>query len=170
MTPTVPALVPALAPVHAPVPVHAPATAAWFSPGTALLAQSSPALPGATELPHGAKPAGGGFNNTDLLIVLACALALSAVLFFWAFFIRKRPKTMRGALVVERAKRGSKDDSDGRKRKRKRRPDHPDNWGRNPTLGETGGLPPVRPAGEGDPEADDAADDSESQSPAPRPR
>jgi hypothetical protein len=28
---------------------------------------------------------------------------------------------------------------------RKRRPDHPDNLPRNPTLGETGGLPPVRP-------------------------
>ena len=89
------------------------------------------------------------FLGTDISVVLVIVLALSAVLFFWAFFLRKRPKTARGALVIERADKDkhSKEayGSSGRRKRRKRRPDHPDNWGRNPTLGETGGLPPVRP-------------------------
>ncbi len=89
------------------------------------------------------------FLGTDVSVVLAIVLVLSAVLFFWAFFMRRRPKTVRGSLVVERAEKHkhSKEafGSSGRRKRRKRRPDHPDNWGRNPTLGETGGLPPVRP-------------------------
>jgi len=84
--------------------------------------------------------------GTDVTLVLGVALALAAILFFWAFFIRKRPKHMRGALVVERSEKHSRDGhgSSGRRKRRKRRPDHPDNWGRNPTLGETGGLPPTK--------------------------
>ena len=84
--------------------------------------------------------------GTDVTLLLGVALALAAILLFWAFFIRKRPKHMRGALVVERAEKHSRDGhgSSGRRKRRKRRPDHPDNWGRNPTLGETGGLPPTK--------------------------
>jgi hypothetical protein len=83
--------------------------------------------------------------GTDITIVLGAALVLTAALFFWAFFLRKRPKHMRGALVVERAdKRAKETGASGRRKRRKRRPDHPDNWGRNPTLEETGGLPPER--------------------------
>jgi hypothetical protein len=33
----------------------------------------------------------------------------------------------------------------GKHRVRRRRKDHPANLPRNPTLGETGGLPPIRP-------------------------
>ena len=84
--------------------------------------------------------------GADLTLVLGIVLALTAILFFWAFFIRKRPKHMRGALVVERSEKHSREGhgSSGRRKHRKRRPDHPDNWGRNPTLGETGGLPPTK--------------------------
>jgi hypothetical protein len=83
--------------------------------------------------------------GTDITIVLGAALVLTAALFFWAFFLRKRPKHMRGALVVERADKHSRETgTSGRRKRRKRRPDHPDNWGRNPTLEETGGLPPER--------------------------
>jgi hypothetical protein len=101
--------------------------------------------------------------GTDVTLVLGVALALAAVLFFWAFFVRKRPKHMRGALVVERAEKNSREahGSSGRRKRRKRRPDHPDNWGRNPTLGETGGLPPTRAE---DPETPP----SDSQSPSAR--
>lgn len=87
--------------------------------------------------------------GADITLVLGILLALTAIFFFWAIFIRKRPKQMRGALVLERAPRHAKDKeshgASGRRKRRKRRPDHPDNWGRNPTLGETGGLPPPRP-------------------------
>jgi len=85
--------------------------------------------------------------GADITIVLAVALALTAVLFFWAFFIRKRPKSARGSIVVTRHDKNSKSayGSSGRRKHRKRRADHPSNWGRNPTLSETGGLPPPRP-------------------------
>lgn len=79
----------------------------------------------------------------DLMLILAIVLGLAAILFFWAFFIRKRPRRAHGALVVQR--RDDSQSASGRRRRRKRRPGHPDNWGRNPTLGETGGLPPSRP-------------------------
>ena len=84
--------------------------------------------------------------GADLPIILGVILGLSALLFFWAFFIRKRPKQARGSLVVSRREKASDDaaGTDARRKRRKRRPDHPDNWGRNPTLGETGGLPPAR--------------------------
>lgn len=110
-----------------------------------FLAQATPATADPQDIRKSlnSKSTGG---NTDIIIILACALALSLVLFIWAFFIRKRPRSARGSFVVER-RRKSQDDSDtdpSRRKRRKRRPDHPDNWGRNPTLGETGGLPPSR--------------------------
>src|SRR5437773_1514475 len=94
-----------------------------------------------------AKPPSPKIFGTDITLILALVLGLAALLFFWAFFIRKRPKQMRGALVLERADKRPREPSgpSGRRKRRKRRPDHPDNWGRNPTLGETGGLPPARP-------------------------
>jgi hypothetical protein len=85
--------------------------------------------------------------GTDITIVLAVALTLAALLFFWAFFVRKRPKNVRGSIVVSRHDKHSREayGSSGRRKHRKRRADHPSNWGRNPTLSETGGLPPPRP-------------------------
>src|SRR6266516_2864767 len=97
-----------------------------------LLAQMDPKELEA--LKEAAKPPVHKVLGTDVTVILGVVLALIAILFFWAFFIRKRPK---------------------------RRPDHPDNWGRNPTLGETGGLPPARPE---EPEAPPPAP----QSPSPR--
>jgi hypothetical protein len=83
----------------------------------------------------------------DTGLILGAILVVVAALFFWAFFIRKRPKRHHGSMVMERARKHSREEqgSSGRRRRRKRRPDHPDNWGRNPTLGETGGLPPAKP-------------------------
>jgi len=81
----------------------------------------------------------------DLMLILGVVLCLAAILFFWAFFIRKRPRQARGTLVEQSRHSGESRGSGGRRRRRKRRPEHPDNWGRNPTLGETGGLPPSRP-------------------------
>jgi hypothetical protein len=85
--------------------------------------------------------------GADITIVLAVALAAAAILFFWAFFVRKRPKNARGSIVVTRRDKHSKEarGASGRRKHRKRRGDHPSTWGRNPTLSETGGLPPQRP-------------------------
>jgi len=83
----------------------------------------------------------------DMGLILGALLLVAALLFFWAVFLRKRPKQSHGSLVVERARPVAKDahGAAGRRKRRKKRPDHPDNWGRNPTLEETGGLPPARP-------------------------
>lgn len=104
----------------------------------------------------------GSWWGSDTSLILAAGLALTAVFFFWAFFLRKRPETRRGSLVLERAKRESQEryGSSGRRRRRKRRPDHPDNLPRNPTLAEIGGLPPPRPD-----KLDPPAGDGPTQSP-----
>jgi len=114
-------------------------------------------------LKEAAKPPVHKVLGTDVTVILGVVLALIAILFFWAFFIRKRPKQVRGALVLERPEKHAREayGASGRRKRRKRRPDHPDNWGRNPTLGETGGLPPARPE---EPEAPPPAP----QSPSPR--
>jgi len=113
----------------------------------------------------------GTFSHPELVIVLVSALVLSALLFIWAFFIRKRPKNARGSLVVERARKGSQSSDPNVRRRRKRKPEHPDNWGRNPTLGETGGLPPLRQNVEGGEEGSDASPTGNEDGPqAVRPR
>jgi hypothetical protein len=90
----------------------------------------------------------------ELPLLLGALLGVALLLFVWAFFIRKRPKHSRGSLILTRAAHSAEAVSaDGRRRRRKRRPEHPDNWGRNPTLGETGGLPPVRPEDSAPPES-----------------
>jgi hypothetical protein len=99
------------------------------------------------ELKNAARASKPKLFGTDVTLILALFLGLAAILFFWAFFIRKRPKNARGSLVVQRVEKHSGDayGSSGRRKRRKRRADHPSNWGRNPTLSETGGLPPPRP-------------------------
>jgi hypothetical protein len=103
--------------------------------------------------------------STDTSLILAAGLALAAVFFFWAFFLRKRPETHRGSMVLERAKRESPEryGSSGRRRRRKRRPDHPENLPRNPTLAEIGGLPPPRPEEPEPPTGDGPAQSPELQ-------
>ena len=105
------------------------------------------------ELPHeeafrdAAKKGGSnGLFSNETGLVLGAILLLAAVIFFWAFFFRKRPKHSHGSLILERARKTSKEtaDSSSARKRKKRRPGHPDNWGRNPTLDEAGGLPPLR--------------------------
>jgi hypothetical protein len=111
------------------------------------------------EMRNAAKMSRPQLFGTDITVVLAIALALAAILFFWAFFVRKRPKSARGSIVVTRGDKHSKEayGSSGRRKHRKRRADHPSNWGRNPTLSETGGLPPPKPE---EPESPPAAPSS----------
>ena len=88
--------------------------------------------------------------GTDITIVLGVLLGLAAILFFWAFFLRGKPSHMRGSVVVTRTNKPGTDPkksspSSSGHRRRKRRAEHPSEWSRNPTLSETGGLPPPRP-------------------------
>lgn len=83
--------------------------------------------------------------SRETILVLVAIGVLSAILLIWALFIRKRPKDVHGSkVIVESDRKSQRYGSSGRRRHRKRRPNHPDNWGRNPTLAETGGLPPLR--------------------------
>lgn len=110
---------------------------------TPLIAQippkATPLMPEPLEAPR-------RFADRGTMLLLACLIALTAISFFWAFFLRKRPKGPRGTLLVDSRRHRPSEayGSSGRRRRRKRKATHPDNFGRNPTLSETGGLPPPR--------------------------
>jgi hypothetical protein len=97
----------------------------------------------------GATPKLFGMGLRDTLLILGAALALGLMLFLWVYLTRKqRPShNSHGSLIlVKRDKHRSRESSPStRRRRRRRRPDHPDGLPRNPTLQETGGLPPPRP-------------------------
>jgi hypothetical protein len=91
-----------------------------------------------------------GLGMRDILLVIGAALVLGLVLFLWAYLTHKTrrshhnsnrlSKTITRATKPSGAPPGTK-----RGKIRKKRRDHPDLLPRNPTLGETGGLPPIRP-------------------------
>ena len=92
------------------------------------------------------KGPGQRFNNTDILIILTAAVAVAVAIVIWLVFFRKsepeeyeypEPKPAQAARdeAVEPGERR-------RRRKRRRVRDHRP---RNPTLDQTGGLPPPRP-------------------------
>ena len=108
-----------------------------------LIAQAGPLTPSSLPETGSAPPA---MADKSTMIVLAAAILIAAVAFFWAFFLRKRPKHSRGTIGADRRSGSSHGfGSSGRRRRRKRRDSHPENLPRNPTLSETGGLPPPRP-------------------------
>lgn len=109
-------------------------------------------------------------DPTDTVLVLGAIVVVVGLLFFWAFYVRKRPDTKHGSprlLGSEHSHRhhhhhrrrhhrhhhqpqdqqsgGQESRDPERVRVRKRRRRHPDHYPRNPTLGETGGLPPLKP-------------------------
>ena len=119
-----------------------------------MLAQVDPAR---DLLPRPSK--GGGIaDTTDSLIILGFILILAAALFSWAYFLRKRPSVVQGSNALVRPKRRHHHSRDSRRhaqreegestrriRVRRRRRRQSDDLRRNPTLEETGGLPPLRP-------------------------
>ena len=84
----------------------------------------------------------------QFLIVLGAVLLVSSAVLLWAWLIRKRRRSGRKRRrhhrsIAETTAVGIKEvqqiiNKRKRRRRRERRP-------RNPTLAETGGLPPVRP-------------------------
>ncbi len=89
-----------------------------------------------------------GLRLHDILLVLGAAIALGLVLFLWAYLTHKRRRHSSHALskpIYGAEKKPSEANPGERMRIRRRRRRHPENLPRNPTLGETGGLPPVRP-------------------------
>lgn len=89
-----------------------------------------------------------GLGVRDLVLLVGIAAVLGLVLFLWVYMMRReqRQHLSRNRTITRAERPTRRDESDDRRRRlRKRRPDHPDNLPRNPTLGETGGLPPIRP-------------------------
>ncbi|HEY2950973.1 MAG TPA: hypothetical protein VGK40_00240 [Verrucomicrobiae bacterium] len=95
------------------------------------------------------KPDKTAFRFDDTLVIVCAALGVALILFLWAYFIRKGRSRRSRTLARSGARPADREHSSGfftgRRRRRRRRRDHPDDRPRNPTLGETGGLPPQRP-------------------------
>ena len=119
-----------------------------------------------TLLPSDVMPSGRrvGLTFKELLMVLGAVAFVTLLVVIWAVYFRKRsnrhshhhhhhhhdpePEPSSEASVLSTD--ASAESSDGRRyrRKRRRRRDHRP---RNPTLAETGGLPPLRPEQPPDP-------------------
>jgi hypothetical protein len=90
-------------------------------------------------------------------LTLGLALAVAVALFIWAFFIRKRRPTDPRLKAIEP---GPLEDPEANQethhhhhhgrhhRRHKKHRSQTSHRQRNPTLAETGGLPPIRPEGE----------------------
>jgi FtsZ-interacting cell division protein ZipA len=88
-----------------------------------------------------------GLGLREILIVVGVAVILGLLLFLWAYFTYKDRRHRSGNHLSRPIYRADKKavDADPKKVKlRKKRRRHPDHLPRNPTLGETGGLPPMR--------------------------
>lgn len=108
--------------------------------GRLFLAQIEPVRPGG----------GGGLGKlpglgTDILAIVGAGIFVFVVLMIWAVYFRKKPREGPSPSRVSYRVRedGNIEEQAGHKRRhRRRRKEH---RGRNPTLAETGGLPPPRP-------------------------
>ena len=90
------------------------------------------------------------FGSPEFMLVLGLAAALTAAVFVWALVIRKRRPTDPHLRALEPAQAAEKGASDGHghHRRHRRRRSNSSRERRNPTLQETGGLPPPRPEDE----------------------
>ena len=90
-----------------------------------------------------------GVALRDLLLLLGVVAILTLSLYVFAYLTRRkrRRRISRSGPEMWGADRHAQQSERGeaRVRIRKKRREHPDFRPRNPTLGETGGLPPVRP-------------------------
>lgn len=83
-------------------------------------------------------------STRDLLLVCSAALAVAVLLFMWAYFIRKRRDERQDRSDPSDALRENSSLADGERRKRRRRKRRRPHRPRNPSLQQTGGLPPPR--------------------------
>jgi len=90
---------------------------------------------------------------TDILLILGALVALTLILIVWARYIRRqrrrrtRSSSSKPHKLVPVEQRDDASDEEvepGGRRRRKFRKQRREHRGRNPTLAETGGLPPQR--------------------------
>jgi len=102
------------------------------------------------EIPDGAPTKLFGLSVRDFVLLLGVILLLTTVLFLWVYanYRHRRDRVGSSSRAIYRAEKHAKSENgkgeNGKTRKKRRRHDHPDLWPRNPTLQETGGLPPLR--------------------------
>jgi hypothetical protein len=89
---------------------------------------------------------------SDIFLVLAAILALTLVLLVWAKYLRKSKSSRSRSRTVSTAPVAKTEDSEteghSRRRRRRHKRRRQDFRDRNPTLAETGGLPPLRSEGQ----------------------
>src|SRR5437016_1002519 len=87
---------------------------------------------------------------TDILLILGALMGLTLILILWAKFVRRERRKHsssskpRVLVPVEKEEDEPEPVELGGKRRRKFRKRRREHRGRNPTLAETGGLPPLR--------------------------
>ena len=90
------------------------------------------------------------FDGQDTLVAISIGVGIGALLFFWAYLrFRKKPEVVtrsndspRETPVIREDETSAPSDRRRTRKKRRRRRDHRP---RNPSLEQTGGLPPPRP-------------------------
>jgi len=115
---------------------------------TALLLLQAPQI----EIP--ARPAATSWSKlpglgSDILLILGVGFVLFLILVVWAKYFRKKPRrhhSHSGPVNSQAFQEAEDDHAEGHRRRHKRR--RRDHRPRNPTLAETGGLPPPRPEDE----------------------
>lgn len=113
-----------------------------------LLFAAAAATDPAADLPQAPETSnlfGGGLREMLLIIGVAGVLALTLFLYVYITRRDRRIHSVDGSRAIYRREKRklSEDDGDPRKRRKKRRR-REEFANRNPTLGETGGLPPLR--------------------------
>lgn len=91
----------------------------------------------------------GNGSFRDILLLCAAVALVTMIALIWAVYFRKRRRhhhhhehhSPAASAVTASGQASNVQSSTHRRRRRRRRPHRP----RNPTLAETGGLPPVRP-------------------------
>jgi hypothetical protein len=83
-------------------------------------------------------------STSGLAVLLIAVMAVTLLVVIWAAFLRKRHKPVTGwHMHYSGGPTGKGSGEAGRRGRRRRR--QRDHRPRNPTLAETGGLPPARP-------------------------
>jgi hypothetical protein len=88
-----------------------------------------------------------GLSIRDAVLIFGAAAVLALILFLWVYLTRRGRRghsANRPSNAIYRPEKGATDPASRRVKVRRKRRRHPDNYPRNPTLGETGGLPPAR--------------------------
>lgn len=102
-----------------------------------------------TELPASAQTSN-AFGGTlrEMLLIIGTAAVLALTLFLYVYITRRDRRihtSSTGSRAIYRHdKRKPREEDDGHRKMRKKRRRSEEFSNRNPTLGETGGLPPLR--------------------------